>query len=381
MRVKKTGDPGPAEIGSRSRYTPHQACSVEGCSRKDRLKRGMCTGHYDRWRIYGDVQADVPFAAKGLDICTADECSRKSLSRGLCPMHYQRMAKTATTAPRPRATPQPCSISGCGSKVQARKLCLAHYRRFMKYGDPFGSAPATGRPKVCSVSACQQRPIARALCDRHYARWKTHGSPDVNKARRSKAARGICRAAFCDEPIHQESRCLSHYLRWLRYDRLCADATQFDPVPGGARGGSLAERFWARVNKTDTCWLWIGFVTESGYGLCPMGNRRYRPAHRVSWKLAGRDLVVGMHLDHLCRVRNCVNPDHLDQVTPAVNNARGVGPAAQNRRKTHCIRNHEFDLINTRWLPNGSRKCVACSRTANLGRRKKADRKRQSNIV
>jgi 5-methylcytosine-specific restriction endonuclease McrA len=83
-------------------------------------------------------------------------------------------------------------------------------------------------------------------------------------------------------------------------------------------------------------------------------------AHRIAWVIAGRPLADGMHLDHMCDNPPCVNPDHIQQVLPAVNNMRSRSATALNARKTHCARGHEFDLLNTVWTPSGGRKCRAC---------------------
>ncbi len=72
----------------------------------------------------------------------------------------------------------------------------------------------------------------------------------------------------------------------------------------------LAERFWARVKKTDTCWLWQGSIIHDGYGRIAENGRK-RLAHHISLALAGRTIPNGLEVDHLCRVRSCVRPDHL----------------------------------------------------------------------
>src|SRR5690348_5568596 len=71
-------------------------------------------------------------------------------------------------------------------------------------------------------------------------------------------------------------------------------------------------RFWKLVNKTETCWLWTGRLNH-GYGYFRVTILPGGSAHRFAWRVMGRgEIPVGMQLDHLCRVRNCVNPDHLE---------------------------------------------------------------------
>ena len=76
---------------------------------------------------------------------------------------------------------------------------------------------------------------------------------------------------------------------------------------------SLEDRFWPKVNKTETCWLWIAAKKEFGYGVigCPDRRGRTIRAHRVSWELANGKIPEGMFVLHKCDVPSCVNQDHL----------------------------------------------------------------------
>lgn len=95
----------------------------------------------------------------------------------------------------------------------------------------------------------------------------------------------------------------------------------------GKRGGALPApvwvRFWQKVERTDECWLWAGAVNDSGYGAIWDGYRLVY-AHRLSYEMHGGAIPDGMQLDHLCRVRRCVNPAHLEPVTHRENIDRGV---------------------------------------------------------
>jgi len=74
-------------------------------------------------------------------------------------------------------------------------------------------------------------------------------------------------------------------------------------------------KFWRRVNVTDDCWLWTGRLNGKGYGSFKMNSGVNTMAHRASWIMADRTIPDGYQLDHLCLVKNCVNPDHLEPVT------------------------------------------------------------------
>lgn len=88
---------------------------------------------------------------------------------------------------------------------------------------------------------------------------------------------------------------------------------------------TLAERFWPKVSKTDSCWLWQASLDGKGYGQINGGRTptRMMRAHRVAYELVIGPIPDGLDLDHLCRTPRCVNPDHLEPVTRRENTARG----------------------------------------------------------
>ena len=86
---------------------------------------------------------------------------------------------------------------------------------------------------------------------------------------------------------------------------------------------SVLERFFNKVNKTDTCWLWTSAKNIDGYGIFRINGKNIL-SHRLSYELYIGKIPEGLQIDHLCRVRDCVNPDHLDPVTQAENIRRGL---------------------------------------------------------
>lgn len=120
-----------------------------------------------------------------------------------------------------------------------------------------------------------------------------------------------------------------------------------------------AERFWSQVTKTDTCWLWTGRTTDDDYGVLWWDGRGMVGAHRVSIALTtGAMPPAGMEPDHLCRVRNCVRPEHLEVVPKRENVLRSDCPPALNARKTTCPQNHPYDTVDSQ----GRRRCLTCQR-------------------
>jgi hypothetical protein len=119
-------------------------------------------------------------------------------------------------------------------------------------------------------------------------------------------------------------------------------------VPASLRDPSEVARFWAKVSipdNMDGCWVWTASGAR-GYGLFYPG-RPGTYAHRYSYELAKGPIPDGYQVDHLCRNKGCVNPSHLEAVTPQVNVLRSTSFAAREARVTHCPRGHAYDENNT----------------------------------
>lgn len=110
------------------------------------------------------------------------------------------------------------------------------------------------------------------------------------------------------------------------------------------------------------CWIWNHVPTNSGYGAFCL-DRIPRAAHRVVYELIKGPIPQGMQLDHLCRNRVCVNPDHLEPVTCRENLLRGSEThAARNAIKTHCKYGHPFSGANLGADRHGYKRCLTCHR-------------------
>ena len=174
-----------------------------------------------------------------------------------------------------------------------------------------------------------------------------------------------CSIEGCAGTTFARALCGGHYHRWYRYG---------DPLGSGFRPPE--DRFWAKTNRDGPtpahrpdlgpCWLWTAAQVGNGYGqFNPHG--RLVLAHRFAYELLIGPIPDGLQLDHLCRVRRCVRPSHLEPVTQQVNILRGLAPeanGARQRAKTHCPQGHAYDAENT-YIYKGERECRACGRVRN----------------
>lgn len=122
-----------------------------------------------------------------------------------------------------------------------------------------------------------------------------------------------------------------------------------------------AHRLEAKIepqDDADGCWFWMAAKNPHGYGVVKIRQRNYL-AHRAVYEHFVGPIPQGLQLDHLCRNRACVRPEHLEPVTSRENTMRGEGVSAKCARKTHCPRGHAYDEKNTR-MYRGIRYCRAC---------------------
>lgn len=176
-----------------------------------------------------------------------------------------------------------------------------------------------------------------------------------------------CAHEGCGKDHYAKGWCINHYMWWFRRGDVPYASPEHQPV-------APLDRFMRYVEKAPGgCWLWTGHTDANGYGRFKAPDGRSVGAYRWAYETLVGGVPDGLHLDHLCRVRRCVNPAHLEPVTCRVNMMRGETFQAANARKTHCPQGHEYTPENTMWITNKpgykGRRCRICARKRGRKRR------------
>jgi hypothetical protein len=166
--------------------------------------------------------------------------------------------------------------------------------------------------RACSICGREEQ-LSRSWCSLHYQRWRRNGDPTALAPTLKDAP---CSVEGCEKPGKAYGMCSTHSRRFARNGDL-------GYRPYGKPPEDERERFERlHVVAPSGCWIWQGTVTRGGYGIVTLTGKRTVGAHRWAYEQLVGDIPEGLTLDHLCYVPLCVNPDHLEPVTPGENTRR-----------------------------------------------------------
>lgn len=194
---------------------------------------------------------------------------------------------------------------------------------------------------ICEVDGCQQPVIARGWCSKHYQRWQKYGN--VQTVRSKGSGITVCTAEGCNRGGKiVKGYCLKHYQHFMKYGDIQHPKGKSGPSPDKSDEARFQEKF----EITDSCWVWKAYRNQGGYGSFSVKGRM-RLAHRVSFEMFKGELEPSDIIDHICRNRSCVNPEHL-RVVDRSGNAQNHNGKANGVTKSG-VRNVWWDKASDKW--------------------------------
>jgi hypothetical protein len=312
-------------------------CSIPDCD-DHAFGRGWCGRHYGIWRTYGDPLYPVRRYVRQGTRCAHEGCGEKPTRRGLCEKHVRReLNHGETTDPRERRFW--AQVDKDGPVPESRPdlgpcwLWTGYVHPATGYGQ-FGVRAGTRLPHRIAYQylvgpipkglhldhLCHNRLCVNA--ERHLEpvtpqeniRRGDQGAfwgyvPELIPVKPKMEKPTTCTECGGDRPVYKRTLCRPCYRKWLK-----------DPTVERPSQRTLEERFWAKVEKTDSCWLWTAAVNPgTGYGQFAIRHGVPVQVHRYSYELANGPIPDGFDVHHTCHVRRCLNPAHLQALSRSQN--------------------------------------------------------------
>lgn len=193
--------------------------------------------------------------------------------------------------------------------------------------------------RTCSFEGCERSaPYRGPLCTSHHRQQVAGEELHPIQLRRKMVPQdgSPCEFPGCHDPRGTGALCSGHYGQLMRGEDLHEKVS----TPGRSE-----RRFWERVDKVEGgCWTWRGKPLNSGYASCKINGKSWL-IHRYSFTVHHHEIPAGDEVDHLCRNKLCVNPEHLRAVSHVVN-VRAQGLRSNN---TSGVRGVYWDSSRERW--------------------------------
>lgn len=314
-----------------------RSCSIDDCP-DPAFGRGWCQRHYAIWRTHGDPLHPIQRRRRQGPHCSESGCPEKPRGNGLCQKHGYRMARYGTTQePRERRFWDKVNKNG---PISARRPDLGPCWVWTGYIAPrtgygqFGLKAGVTRlvhriAYEMLVGPIPDGMVLDHLCSRRECVAVHHLQPVTPRENIKRGEQGAfwgyapepvpvspkpptperCTECGGDKPLYKRTLCRPCYRAWLN-----------DPARERPAKPTPEQRFWAKVEKTDSCWLWTASVNKgTGYGQFGLSHGNMVQAHRYSYELAHGPIPPGLDVHHTCHRRRCVRPEHLRATSRSVN--------------------------------------------------------------
>lgn len=216
--------------------------------------------------------------------------------------------------------------------------------------------------RICSIDGCDRKHYARSWCTLHYSRWRQHGTPDYEPP----APKYLSAPSTAPDPLRSPKTGID-FRPEVPHKLTPELIAQFESLP---------ERFKTKVAFGEGCWEWTAY-TYKGYGKYGRGGRGagVASAHRWIYEYINGPLDTGQDVDHLCRNRKCVRPDHLEPCTRQQNLQRGRA----SNHSGYC-RSGRHEWIDSNIVQDGRwKRCRPCRDEREAERSKRRSRRKKGN--